>query len=90
MVEVQRTVGPDVVVKKFNPTLSERRCADAPSCTAPKRWTLLRYTQVSRDGTVEHRDNEPFWFSAGCDEHRDQHSPTSPHGWAGNCRSSTP
>ena len=72
MVEVQRTVGPDVVVKKFNPTLSERRCTDAPGCTAPKRWTLARYTQVSRDGMVEHRDDAPFWFSTGCDEHRDQ------------------
>jgi hypothetical protein len=60
------------VVKKFNPNLSERRCTDAPTCTAPKRWTLVRYTQVSRDGTVEHRDDEPFWFSTGCDDHRDQ------------------
>jgi hypothetical protein len=60
------------VVKKFNPTLSERRCTDVPTCTAPKRWTLVRYTQVSRNGTVEHRDDEPFWFSIGCDEHRDQ------------------
>jgi len=65
-------LAPDVVVKKFNPNLSERRCTDAPKCTAPKRWTLHRYTQVRRDGTVEHRDDAPFWFSTGCDEHRDQ------------------
>jgi len=69
---VKKSLGPDVVIKKFNPTLSELRCTDAPTCTAPKRWTLVRYTQVSRDGTVEHRDDEPFWFSTGCDEHRDQ------------------
>jgi hypothetical protein len=24
-------MGPDVVVKKFNPNLSERRCTDAPT-----------------------------------------------------------
>jgi hypothetical protein len=65
-------MAPDVVVKKFNPTLSERRCTDAATCTAPKRWTLAHYTQVTRDGIVEHRDDEPFWFSTGCDEHRDQ------------------
>ena len=65
-------MSPDVVVKRFNPTLSEDRCTDHPKCTAPKRWKLVRYTQVSRDGAVEHRDDEPFWFSTGCDEHRDQ------------------
>ena len=65
-------MNPDVVVKRFNPTLSEQRCTDAPKCTAPKRWTLIRYTQITRDGSVEHRDDEPFWFSTGCDEHRDQ------------------
>lgn len=42
-----------------------------PICTAPKRWTLTHFTQVSRDGMVEHRDGEAFWFSTGCDEHRD-------------------
>ncbi len=62
----------DVVVKKFNPNLSERRCTDAPGCTAPKRWTLARYTQVTRDGVVEHDDRQAFWFSTGCDEHRDR------------------
>jgi hypothetical protein len=61
----------DVVVRKFNPNLSERRCTDAPTCTAAKRWTLVRYTQVTREGVVEHRDDEPFWYSTGCDEHRD-------------------
>jgi hypothetical protein len=66
-----RSMAPDVVVRRFNPTLSESRCTDAPSCTAPKRWTLARYTQVTRDGTVEHQDHEAFWFSTGCDEHRD-------------------
>jgi len=61
----------DVVVRKFNPTLSERRCTDAPTCTVPKRWTLARYTQVTREGVTEHSDHEPYWFSTGCDEHRD-------------------
>jgi hypothetical protein len=65
-------MGPDVVVRKFNPNLSERRCTDAPRCSAPKRWTLVRYTLVTRGGTVEHSDAEPFWFSTGCDEHRDE------------------
>ena len=64
-------MAPDVVVRRFNPTLSEPRCTDAPSCSAPKRWTLTHFTQVTRDGTVEHRDDEAFWFSTGCDEHRD-------------------
>lgn len=64
-------MAPDVKVKKFNPALSEPLCTDARTCTAPKRWTLARYTQVTRDGTVEHQDHEPFWFSTACDEHRD-------------------
>ncbi|HLF41486.1 MAG TPA: hypothetical protein VI854_08435 [Acidimicrobiia bacterium] len=64
-------MAPDVVVRKFNPNLSERRCTDATTCTAPKRWTLVRYTQVTRDGVVEHSDGEAFWFSTGCDDHRD-------------------
>jgi hypothetical protein len=65
-------MAPDVVVKKFNPTLSENRCTDNPTCTAPKRWTLVRYTQVTRDGTVEHSDKEPYWFSTACEDHRDK------------------
>ena len=64
-------MAPDIIVKKFNPNLSERSCTDNPKCTAPKRWTLVRYTQVTRDNQVQHSDDEPFWFSTACDEHRD-------------------
>jgi len=65
--------GPDVVVRRFNPNLSEGRCTDKKGCTAPKKWTVEHYTQVTRGGDIKHRelDDEagPFWYSTRCDEH---------------------